>query len=75
MGETVYHRSSSSGAPAPSSNGARTGAVAAFFEQFEKEQKERKKAQSLRAAQRREERAQTLPNRTFLSSQEADISP
>jgi hypothetical protein len=72
--DRIRAASKASGAPAPSSNGARTGAVAAFFEQFEKEQKERKKAQSLRAAQRREERAQTLPNRTFLSSQEADIS-
>jgi hypothetical protein len=61
--------------PAPSmKNGDRVDAVAAFFHQFEKDQKERTKAQNLRAAERRKERNQALPNRTFLSSQEPDIS-
>jgi hypothetical protein len=55
-------------------NGDRLGAVAAFFQQFEKDQKERTKAQNLRAAQRRKERAQAQPNRTFLLGPEADIS-
>jgi hypothetical protein len=55
-------------------SGGRLGAVASFFQQFEKEQDDRRKAQNLRAARRREERAQTLPNRTFLLGREADIS-
>jgi len=46
--------------------GDRLGAVAAYFQQFEKEQDERRQAQNLKAAQRRKERAQTLPNRTSL---------
>jgi hypothetical protein len=56
------------------SSGAGTGAVAAFLEQFEKDQKERTKAQNLRAAKRREERAQVLSNRTFLLGRNQDIS-
>jgi len=44
----------------------RLGAVAAYFQQFEKEQEERRKAQNLKAAERRKERSQTQPNRTFL---------
>jgi hypothetical protein len=47
-------------------NGDRLGAVAAYFQQFEKEQDERRKTQNLKAAQRRKERAQALPNRTSL---------
>ena len=54
--------------------GAGTGAVAAFLEQFNKDQKERTKAQNLRAAKRREERAQALSNRTFLLGRNPDIS-
>jgi Helix-turn-helix domain len=61
-------------APALPTSGAGTGAVAAFLDQFEKDQKERAKAQSLRAAQRREERAQALSNRTFLLGRNPDIS-
>jgi hypothetical protein len=61
-------------APALSTNGAGTGAVAAFLDQFGKDQKERAKAQSLRAAQRREERSQAHPNRTFLLGRNPDIS-
>jgi hypothetical protein len=56
------------------SSGAGTGAVAAFLEQFEKDQKERTKTQNLRAAKRREERAQALSNRTFLLGRNPDIS-
>jgi hypothetical protein len=52
----------------------RLGAVAAYFQQFEKEQEERRKAQNLKAAQHRKERAQTLPNRTSLLGTKADIS-
>jgi hypothetical protein len=44
----------------------RLGAVASYFQQFEKEQEKRKKAKNLKAARRRKESAQTLPNRTFL---------
>jgi len=55
-------------------NGDRLGAVAAYFQQFEKEQDERRQAQNLKAAQRRKERAQTLPNRTSLLGTKADIS-
>jgi hypothetical protein len=44
----------------------RLGAVAAYFQQFEKEQQERRKAQNLKAAQRRKERGQPPTNRTFL---------
>jgi hypothetical protein len=50
------------------------GAVASYFQQFEKEQVERRKAQNLKAAQRRKERAQTLLNRTSLLGTKADIS-
>jgi len=42
----------------PTTAGDRLGAVALFFQQFERDQKERTKAQTLRAAQRRQERAQ-----------------
>jgi hypothetical protein len=52
----------------------RLGAVAAYFQHFEKEQEERRKAQNLKAAQRRKERAQILPNRTSLLGGEPDIS-
>ena len=55
-------------------NGGRLGAVAAYFQQFEKEQDERRKTQNLKAAQRRKERAQALPNRTSLLGTKADIS-
>jgi hypothetical protein len=52
----------------------RLGAVASHFQQFEKEQEERRKAQNLKAARRRKESAQTLPNRTSLLGTKADIS-
>jgi hypothetical protein len=52
----------------------RLGAVAAYFQQFEKDQEERRKAQNLKAAQRRKERALALQNRTSLLGREADIS-
>jgi len=52
----------------------RLGAVAAYFQQFEKEQEARRKAQNLKAAQRRKERCQPLTNRTFLLGREPDIS-
>jgi hypothetical protein len=38
----------------------RLGAVAAYFQQFEKDQEERRKAQNLKAAQRRKDRALSL---------------
>ena len=54
-------RAAGEGCRAPTlPSGAGTGAVDAFLEQFEKDQKERTKAQNLRAAKRREERAQVL---------------
>jgi hypothetical protein len=59
---------------ARSSFGTRRGAVAAYLQQFEKEQEERRKAQNLKAAQRRKECAQPLPNRTSLLGTKADIS-
>jgi hypothetical protein len=49
------------------------GAVAAYFQQFEKEQEDRRKAQNLKAAQRRKERACAQQNRTSLLGREADI--
>jgi hypothetical protein len=52
----------------------RLGAVASYFQQFEKEQEERRKAKNLKAARRRKESVQTLPNRTFLLGGEPDIS-
>ena len=52
----------------------RQGAVAAYFQQFEKEQAERRKAQNQKAAQRRKERALAQQNRTSLLGREADIS-
>jgi hypothetical protein len=52
----------------------RLGAVAAYFQQFEREQEVRRKARNLKAAQHRKERAQTLPNRTSLLGREPDIS-
>jgi hypothetical protein len=55
-------------------NGDRLGAVAAYFQQFEKEQDERRQALNLKAAQRRKEHAQPLPNRTSLLGTKADIS-
>lgn len=60
-------------APDLGTNDAGVGAVAAFLDQFAKDQKERTKAQNRRAAQRREERAQALSNRTFLLGRTPDI--
>jgi hypothetical protein len=53
---------------------SKTCTVAAFLEQFDNDQKERTRAQNLRAAKRREERAQALSNRTFLHGRNPDIS-
>jgi hypothetical protein len=50
------------------------GAVALFFQQFERDQKERRQAQTLRATKRLRDRAQAPADRTSLLGQEADIS-
>jgi hypothetical protein len=61
-------------APSLTTTDAGSDAVAAFLDQFEKDQRERTKAQNLRAAQRREERAQALSDRTCLLGRNPDIS-
>jgi hypothetical protein len=69
-------REASQQPPAPPKTVDRVGvgAVALFFQQFERDQKERREAQTLRAAQRRRDRAQALAGWTSLLGQDADIS-
>jgi len=50
------------------------GTIVTYLHQFEKEQKERTKTQTVRAAQRREERAQAMSNQTFILGRNRTVS-